>query len=105
MRLAATAAALLAVLLSFAAHAQPYPSRPVMMIVPFPPGGAAYPIGRLLANGMSKSLGQNVVVDTKSGAAGAIGHAYTARQAPNGYTIMFTASSIVTIPLADEVNG
>ncbi|MBA2965014.1 MULTISPECIES: Bug family tripartite tricarboxylate transporter substrate binding protein [Ramlibacter] len=105
MKVAARIAVVLAMLLSLAAHAQPYPSRPVTMIVPFPPGGAAHPIGRLLANAMSKSLGQNVVVDTKAGAGGAIGHAYTARQAPNGYTIMFTASSIVTIPVADEVNG
>ncbi len=105
MKLAATIAALLAVLFGLDAHAQPYPSKPIMMIIPFPPGGAAHPIGRLLANGMSKSLGQSVVVDTKAGAAGAIGHAYTARQAPNGYTIMFTASSIVTIPVADEVNA
>lgn len=105
MKVAARLALLLAVFFSVAAHAQPYPTRPVTMIVPFPPGGAAHPIGRLLANGMSKSLGQNVVVDTKAGAGGAIGHAYTARQAPNGYTIMFTASSIVTIPVADEVNG
>jgi tripartite-type tricarboxylate transporter receptor subunit TctC len=105
VKAAARIAVLLAMFLGFAAHAQPYPNRPVTMIVPFPPGGAAHPIGRLLANAMSKNLGQNVVVDTKAGAGGAIGHAYTARQAPNGYTIMFTASSIVTIPVADEVNG
>ena len=105
MKVAATIATLLAVLFSFVAHAQPYPSKPITMIIPFPPGGATHPIGRLLANGMSKSLGQNVILDTKAGAGGAIGHAYVARQAPNGYTIMFTASSLVTIPVADEVNG
>ena len=105
MKLAATLAALLAALFSFAAHAQTYPSKPIMMVVPFPPGGALHPIGRLLTNGMSKSLGQNVILDTKAGAAGAIGHAYVARQKPDGYTIMFTASSLVTIPVADEVNG
>lgn len=105
MKLAAMGNVLLAVLMSAGAHAQTYPTRPITMIIPFPPGGAAHPIGRVLANGMAKSLGQNVIVDTRSGAGGAIGHAYVARQAPDGYTIMFTASSLITIPIADEVNG
>lgn len=105
MRVVALGAALLAALFSLTAYGQAYPSKPIMMVIPFPPGGALHPIGRLLSNGMSKSLGQNVILDTKSGAGGAIGHAYVARQAPNGYTIMFTASSLVTIPVADEVNG
>jgi len=105
MRLIAIGAALLAVFFSFTAHAQTYPSRPIVMIVPFPPGGAVDPTGRLLAGAMSKTLGENVVVETKAGAGGAIGHAFTARQKPDGYTILFTASAIVTIPLADDVNG
>ncbi|MGQ0652167.1 MAG: Bug family tripartite tricarboxylate transporter substrate binding protein [Betaproteobacteria bacterium] len=105
MRSAARGAALLAVFFTFAAHAQPYPSRPVTMIVPFPPGGAVDPTGRLLASAISKTLGQNVVVETKAGAGGGIGHAFVARQKPDGYTFLFTASAIVTIPLADDVNG
>lgn len=105
MRPVTIGAVLLTVLLGFAAHAQTYPSRPITMIVPFPPGGAVDPTGRLLATAMSKTLGQNIVVETKAGAGGAIGHAFTARQNPDGYTILFTASAIVTIPLADDVNG
>jgi tripartite-type tricarboxylate transporter receptor subunit TctC len=75
------------------------------MIVPFPPGGAVDPTGRLLATAMSRTLGQSVVVETKAGAGGGVGHAFVARQKPDGYTILFTASAIVTIPLADDVNG
>jgi tripartite-type tricarboxylate transporter receptor subunit TctC len=96
--------ALCAALLAFAAHAQQYPNRPITMIVPFPPGGIADITGRPLAVAMSKSLGQTIVVENKSGAGGAVGHAHTARQAPDGYTIMTALSSITVIPVADEVN-
>lgn len=105
MKLVSVATALCAALLAFAAHAQQYPNRPITMIVPFPPGGIADITGRPLAAAMSKSLGQTIVVDNKSGAGGAVGHAYTARQAPDGYTIMTALSSITVIPVADEVNG
>ena len=105
MKLAALGTALCAALLAISAHAQQYPTRPITMIVPFPPGGIADITGRPLAAAMSKTLGQPIVIENKSGAGGAVGHAHTARQAPDGYTIMTALSSITVIPVADEVNG
>jgi tripartite-type tricarboxylate transporter receptor subunit TctC len=54
---------------------------------------------------MSRLLGQSVVVENRAGAGGAVGHAQVARAAPDGYTVMMALSSIVAIPVADEVNG
>ncbi|HTO46972.1 MAG TPA: tripartite tricarboxylate transporter substrate binding protein [Burkholderiales bacterium] len=105
MRVVAVAAALAAAVALAAAQAQPYPNRPVTMIVPFPPGGIADITGRPLAVAMAKTLGQNVVVENKAGAGGAVGHAYVAKAKPDGYTIMTALSSIVVIPEADRVNG
>ena len=105
MRFAAVLTAFAAVLGGAAAHAQPYPNRPVTMIVPFPPGGIADITGRPLATAMAKTLGQNVVVENKAGAGGAVGHAYVAKAKPDGYTLMTALSSIVVIPEADKVNG
>jgi tripartite-type tricarboxylate transporter receptor subunit TctC len=105
MRVVALAVALAAVVTGAAAQAQPYPNRPVTMIVPFPPGGIADITGRPLAVAMAKTLGQNLVVENKAGAGGAVGHAYVAKAKPDGYTIMIALSSIVVIPEADKVNG
>ena len=98
------AGCLLAVFLGVA-QAQSYPSRPITMVVPFPPGGIADITGRPFAGVMSRLLGQPVVVENKTGAGGAVGHAYVARAKPDGYTVMMALSSIVAIPVADEVNG
>jgi tripartite-type tricarboxylate transporter receptor subunit TctC len=98
-------AALAATVLCTAAQAQSFPDRPVTMIVPFPPGGIADITGRPLAVSMSKVLGQQVVVENKAGAGGAVGHAFVAKAKPDGYTIMTALSSIVVIPEADKVNG
>jgi tripartite-type tricarboxylate transporter receptor subunit TctC len=87
------------------AAAQGFPSRPVTMVVPFPPGGIADITGRPLAASMSKVLGQPIVVENKAGAGGAVGHAFVAKAKPDGYTIMTALSSIVVIPEADKVNG
>lgn len=87
------------------AQAQTYPSRPITMIVPFPPGGIADITGRPLAAAMSKALGQPIVIENKAGAGGAVGHAHAARQAADGYSIMNALSSITVIPTAEEVNG
>jgi tripartite-type tricarboxylate transporter receptor subunit TctC len=105
MRVVAALAALAAAVVGAAAQAQPYPDRPVTMIVPFPPGGIADITGRPLAVSMSKVLGQQVVVENKAGAGGAVGHAFVAKAKPDGYTIMTALSSIVVIPEADRVNG
>jgi tripartite-type tricarboxylate transporter receptor subunit TctC len=69
------------------ARAQVYPSRPVTIIVPVPPGGVADPIARILADHMTPGLGQPVVVENVTGAGGSIGAARAARAAPDGYTL------------------
>jgi tripartite-type tricarboxylate transporter receptor subunit TctC len=70
-----------------AAWAQAYPSRPITMIVPFPPGGPVDTIGRIVAERMRASFGQPVVVENVIGASGSIGLTRAARAAPDGYTI------------------
>ena len=79
------AAALLA--LPALAHAQAWPSKPIKYIVNFAPGGTTDILGRMVAAGLSSSLGQPVVVENKPGQAGSIGAAECARSAPDGYTV------------------
>jgi tripartite-type tricarboxylate transporter receptor subunit TctC len=87
----AGAAALLA--LPEGAWAQSYPTRPITMIAPFPAGGAVDAIGRILAERMHQSLGQSVVVENVTGAAGSIGPGRVARAASDGYTLSLGTSS------------
>jgi tripartite-type tricarboxylate transporter receptor subunit TctC len=84
LRLAAGAAALPAV--SRIARAQAYPTRPITMNVPFPPGGALDSISRIIAEYMRASLGQPVIIENVGGANGTIGIGRVARAAPDGYT-------------------
>ena len=70
------------------AWAQNYPTRPVTMVVPFPPGGLSEIVGRVLAEGMQEPLGQTVVIENIGGANGTIGSARVARAAPDGYTLL-----------------
>ncbi len=83
-----TAAGPALVTASRTAQAQAYPSRPVTMIVPFPPGGLTDVLGRVLAAGMQTILGQSVVVENVGGAGGSIGTGRVARAVPDGYTIV-----------------
>src|SRR5262249_29953682 len=69
------------------AMAQTYPSRPITMIVPFPPGGSTDAIGRILAERMKGALGQPVIIENVGGASGSIGVGRVARARPDGYTI------------------
>ncbi|MCM5570045.1 tripartite tricarboxylate transporter substrate binding protein [Burkholderiaceae bacterium FT117] len=98
-------AAVVAVLAPLAgqALAQEYPSRPITMVVPFPPGGVADTVGRPVADALGRYLGQSVVVENKAGAGGGIGMAHAAKQAPDGYTLLLALSSITIIPEADKV--
>ncbi|NYE25947.1 tripartite tricarboxylate transporter substrate binding protein [Pigmentiphaga litoralis] len=101
----ATVAALCAIP---AAHAQApaaWPTKPITMIVPFPPGGVADTVARPVAEAMSRSLGQTVVVENRAGAGGGLGMAQVAKAAPDGYTVMMTLSSISIIPEADVILG
>jgi tripartite-type tricarboxylate transporter receptor subunit TctC len=84
---------------------EPYPSKPVTMIVPFPPGGVADIVGRPLAAQMEKVFKQPVVVVNRTGAGGAVGMAAVAKAAPDGYTILMGLSSISIFPVSDRING
>ena len=88
-----------------AAAQETYPSKPVTMIVPFPPGGVADIVGRPLADAMGRALGGPVVIENKSGAGGGIGMGYVARAKPDGYTVLLALSSISILPEADKVTG
>ncbi len=82
-----------------------FPSRPLNMIVPFPPGGVADLTARPVAVGMEKALKQPVVVANKQGAGGAVGMAFVANSKPDGYTVLLALSSISIIPEADKLFG
>jgi len=83
----------------------PYPSKPVTMIVPFPPGGLADIVARPVAEAMSRELGQPVVIENKSGAGGGIGMGFAAKAPPDGYTVLLSLSSFSVLPAADAVLG
>jgi len=70
------------------AWAQNYPTRPIVLIVPFPPGGLSDAVGRPVAEGMQGPLGQTIVIENVGGANGAIGSSRAARAAPDGYTLL-----------------
>jgi tripartite-type tricarboxylate transporter receptor subunit TctC len=82
-----------------------YPTKPVTMIVPFPPGGVADIVGRPLAASMEKTLKQPVVIVNRTGAGGAVGMAAAAKAAPDGYTILMGLSSISIFPVSDRISG
>jgi hypothetical protein len=76
-----------------AVQAQKYPDRPITMVVPFPAGGLTDVPARVAATMMSEKLGQNVVVENKTGATGTIGAAYAARATPDGYTLFANSTA------------
>jgi tripartite-type tricarboxylate transporter receptor subunit TctC len=75
------------------ASAQPYPTRPITMVVPFAAGGSADAVGRLVAQRMGTALGQSIIIENITGGDGTIGVGRVARARPDGHTIEFGASS------------
>ena len=74
-----------------------YPVRPVRLINPFPPGGSSDPSCRLLADALTKSLGQQFVVDNRGGGNGNIGTALASKATPDGYVLVFASGTTFTI--------
>lgn len=81
------------------ALAQPWPAKPVTMIIPFPPGGTLDVVGRLLAQKLGEQLGQTFVVENRAGGAGTIGSVAVTKAQPDGYTLLFNASTFTTTPM------
>ena len=79
--------------------AQPYPSKPLRLLIPSPPGGGTDTLGRVLRDPLSEALGQPVIVDNRGGASGRIAAAATAKANPDGYTLLFTYGGVLTTGL------
>ena len=97
-RLVVTLAAMAGLALAAPAQAQgSYPNKPIRLVVGYSPGGAADIIARILAESLQRQLGQSVVVDNKPGASGNIGAMAVVRSPSDGYNLLFTAQSPITI--------
>src|SRR5216110_1436967 len=86
-----------ALLASMSAFAQSWPTKPLRVIVTFSPGGSSDIVARLIAIPLQSELGQTVIIDNKPGAGGTIGAVEAARAAPDGYTLMLSNSSPISI--------
>lgn len=87
------AAAIAALLVAVAAQGQPYPSKPVRVIVPFAPGGNTDIIGRVYAHKFGEALGQQVIIDNRGGAGSTIGTDIAAKSPPDGYTLLMVSAA------------
>lgn len=92
-------AGILAIGWPLGAVAQSWPDKPVRMVIPFPPGGTLDKVGRMLAQRLGEQFGQTFIVDNRPGGNGVIGGDAVARAAPDGYTLLFNASTFVTAPM------
>jgi tripartite-type tricarboxylate transporter receptor subunit TctC len=79
------------------ASTQPYPSRPITLVVPFPPGGSATIIARIIADKMSEGLGQQIVIDNRGGAGGSIAARQVAKSAPDGATLLLAFTGTLAV--------
>lgn len=94
-----------AALLAFmgGAMAQPYPSKPITLVVPFAPGGVTDSAARVIAKGMSDRLGQPVIVDNRAGAGGSVGSEFVSKSRADGYTLLFGSRvTQITNPLVNK---
>ena len=98
-------AAVVCALAAGGALAQAYPTKPITLIVPVPPGGVADLTGRPTALAMERILKQPIVLVNRPGAGGAVGNAAVAKAAPDGYTLLMALSSISVIPEAERMCG
>lgn len=97
-------ALMLSLLLMSMAQAAEFPTKPIKLVVPFPPGGAVDAIGRLVGQKASEVLGQPILIDNRAGAAGSIGTEIVAKSAPDGYTLLMgSTSSLSVIPNLQKV--
>ncbi|MGC1746663.1 MAG: tripartite tricarboxylate transporter substrate binding protein [Pseudolabrys sp.] len=86
-------------------RAEDYPSRPITLIVPFPPGGSTTVMARIVGDKLSAALGQQIVVENKGGAGGTIGTRFVAKAAPDGYTILLSYTATMAIAPAMNPNA
>jgi len=105
MRALAGAVLVVAMALGVARAEDPYPTRPVSMVVAFPPGGVADNTARPVAAALERLLKQPVVVVNKAGAAGAVGYQTAASSKPDGYTVLMALVSISVLPEVDKLFG
>ena len=92
-RIAVAAAAIMLASFSFGAQAQSYPSKPIRLIAPFPPGGGLDVMARMVAQWLTQAWGQQVIVDNRPGAGGTIGAALGAKAPPDGHTLLIVSSA------------
>jgi tripartite-type tricarboxylate transporter receptor subunit TctC len=96
--------ALLALVIPLAAEAQEWPSRPIKFIVPYPPGGSTDVGARVIGDQLSRTLGQQILVENKSGASGNIGFEAVAKSAPDGYTVLIAPDQVTSAPHVFKVS-
>lgn len=80
-----------------AAFGQSYPTRPIKLVVPFPPGGGSDPVARIVGEKVGEALGQPVVIENRPGANGTVGNALVAKAEPDGYTLLLGAAGALTV--------
>jgi len=95
---------LLCLLAAMPAWAQDWPTKSVHFIVPYPPGGGTDILARIVQSRLSEVLGQQIVIENRGGAGGAVGTEAAAKSAPDGYTFLFTLSSHTINPLLYKLN-
>ena len=81
----------------FNAQAESWPTKPLKLVIPFPPGGGSDVVGRIIANQLSTILGQQIVVDNRGGAGGSIGTEFAVRANPDGYTLLLASTSEIAV--------